>query len=269
MGTELRIAAGVVLASIDQIEDDKGFRTSYKFTGTRAECEQQRILERTRGAKTLQLRPAGDGNWELVTTYPNDSENGDGSADEPTDTHDLDVSMAQQDVFTNPKLNRAPADGGLSETNVQALKFVVDRYKRGDFSTVSEAEAAMSDATVNDGAPDIATARTRTLAYFRLIALKGVDHWIFYRANYSRTITSATPRQVQASFEGVQKLWTTAQLLAWEQLPSEWWFQLPSATVWHKSVPKVVTNIGRSLKTQIQYQYIGSDEASTRLYDNY
>lgn len=267
MGRELRIAAGVVLKSIDQDEDKKnGFRTSYTFTGTRTECEQQRLLERSRGATSLSLKPNGDGNWELVTTYPTDAENGDGAADQPTDTHDLDSSMAQQDVFTNPKLCSAPAVGGLSEANRITLKHYVDQYKRGDFKTTIEAKTALMADTINDGAPNIAAARARMVAYFELIALKGVDHWIFYRSIYSRIITSATPRQVQASFEGAQKLWTTAQLLAWENLPNEWWFQLPPGTVWHKSVPKVSTNIGKDRKTQIQYQYIGSDEASPMLY---
>lgn len=261
MAHELKTADVAILSSVDQNEDKSGFRTSYTYTGTRQQCEQQRLLERTRGAKQLQLRPKGDGNWELVTTYPVDAEDGgNGDSEQPSETHELEVSMAQQDVWTNTKLNAA-----LLEANIYKLKALVDRYKNGDPAMKTPEKAYIAVYT------EIGTGAQGDLAvdYFEQIALKGVDHWIFYRQVYSKTITVATPRQVQASFEGVQKIWTTAQLLAWERLPSDWWFQLPTDTKWHKSMPRISTNIGKSAKTQINYQYIGSDEASTLLYDNY
>ena len=257
MGHELRISAGVVLNSVEQSEDKNGFRTSYRFSGTRVQCEAQRFLERARGAKQIQIISKGDGNWELVSTYPTDAENGNGDADQPTDTHELDVSMVQQDVWTNPKLKAT-----LSENNQRILSDFVKRYKGEKFGSVDEADDAVFNAAE-------APQQTATRNYFRLIALEGVDHWIFYRSVYSRTITLATPRQVQASFEGVQKIWTTAQLTAYENLPNDWYFQLPTGTRWHKSMPKVTTNFGRSSKTQITYQYIGSNEASLLLYDNH
>jgi len=256
MSHELAITPGVVLKSIDESEDKSGFRTSYTFIGTRLQCNQQRSIVRDKGARQIQLRPTQDGNWELVATFPNESENGNGDAEQPTQTHELDVQMAQQDVYTNPKFKSA-----LSDSLRQTVHDYANKYKRGEFPSWVTALSAIGSATGGD-----ATA----LSYFSLIALTGVEHWIFYKAVYSRTITAATPRQVQASFEGVNKLWTSDKVIAFENVPSDWWFKLSDIhPFWHKSMPKVATNIGRSAKTQISYQYIGSDEASALLYKNH
>lgn len=272
-GHRLIITPGSVLESVQQQEDSKtGFRTIYTFTGSESVIDAQRIVSRLAGAKTIDKSSSGDGNYKLVCTFPFDAEdNGNGDAEVPTDTHELESSMAQQDVFLNPKLCRTPPDGdaGVSQTNRHILKAHVDKYKHGAFDTVEAAEKAILDAVVNDGLLTVSHAamKLRVLAYFREIALHGVEHWVFYRTVYSRTITSATPRQVQASFYGSQKLITTAQLLALENVPSDWWFTLPPNYVWHKSEPTVRTDIGRGRKTQITYRYIASQEASAMLYD--
>jgi hypothetical protein len=256
MAHELKLADGVILQAIDESENKDGFNTSYTFCGTRTQCQQQRLIERGYGAKSLALRPRGDGNWELVSTYPTNQEIGNGDGEQPSETHELDVSMSQQDVYLNPKFVAA-----LSESLRQTVRDYVEKYKRGEFETWTAALAALNSATSSN-----ATAAS----YFSLFALGGVDSFIFYRAVYSKTVTGATPRQVRASFTGNNKLWTTAQVLTQENLPNDWWFSLAGVhTYWHKSMPRVSTNIGKSSKTQINYQYIGSDEASTLLYDNY
>lgn len=257
MGQDLIITPGATLERVEQSEGKDGFRTNLVYSGSRTDCENQRIIERTRGAKALQLAPRGDGFWELTATYPYDTnENGGSPLDPPVDTHELDVQMSQQDVYVNPKLVAA-----LSATSRALLQSLVDRYKRGEWKTPSAAEAAVNSATGSDAT---------ILSYFKLIAFEQVDHWIFYRVVYSRIITAASPWQVQASFTGVNMLWSTGQILSWENVPSDWWFNLNGvATAWHKSMPRVQTNIGAAAKTQISYQYIGSNEASTLLYNNF
>lgn len=257
-GHRLIIAPGATLEQVEQNEDKSGVRTIYTFSGSKVNCEAQRIQSRTAGAKTINLRSRGDGNYELICTHPFDAEDGgNGDAEVPTDTHELESVSAQQDVFLNPKLIAA-----LTETNRHILKQHVDKFKRGDFDTVDAADDAVWNAAE-------APQQAATQNYFRLIAFTGVEHWMFYRSVYSRTITSATPRQVQASFQGTQKIWTTAQLLAQEGLPNDWWFQLPTDYKWHKSEPTVGTQIGKGSKTQITYKYIASSEVSELLYDNY
>lgn len=258
MSERLIATPGPILESIEETQDDKGSRTTYVYTGTEAEVKSQRILERQRGAKFLQIKPAGGGKWELNASFPFTVEEGNGDAEVPTDTHELETTMAQQDIFLCPKLIAKISD----EADRHLLLDLVKRYKQSDpaFNTVTKALAQVGAET--GGNEDM-------LDYFKLIALKGVEHWIFYRSVYSRTITSATPRQVQASFEGSQKIWTTAQLQAWEGLPTDWWFQLPPNAKWHKSPPTVTTNIGRGRKTQINYKYLASDEISPLVYDNY
>lgn len=247
---------GITLESVDQQEDAKtGWRTTYTYSGNGDELRSLRNLERARGAKMLQMRSRGDGNWELNVTYPWDAENGTGDGEIPTDTHELETSIAQQDVFLNPKLIAA-----TTSLQRQILQNLVQRYKRGELGTASEAISKVNLETGSDAT---------SLAYFKLIAFDQVDHWMFYRSVYQRTISLATPRQVQASFEGTQKLWTTAQVLAWESLPNDWWFTLPPTYKWHKSEPQVTTNIGKGSKTQIMYRYIASADASTLLYDAY
>ena len=256
MAHELKIADGVVLQTIDESENKDGFNTSYTYCGTRDQCKQQRILARGDGAKSITMRPRGDGNWELACTYSTNKEEGNGDGEQPSETHELEVSMSQQDAYLNPKFVAA-----LSESLRQTVRDYVEKYKRGEFQTWSQALSNLNTATGGSAA---------AWDYFNLFALAGVDSFIFYRAVYSKTLTSATPRQVQASFNGVNKLWSTAQVYAEENLPNDWWFSLSGIhTYWHKSMPRVSTNIGKSSKTQINYQYIGSDEASTLLYNNY
>lgn len=257
MTERLIIAPGGALEQSVEIGTDTraGNTTAYRFIGSRTECIAQRIVEQSQGASQTRLRPVGDGNWELTSNYSFDAESGSVAAEPPTDTHELSASMAQQDVWTNPKLR-----AGLNASDRQSLKFWVDNYKRGKYESVLDVETLILTAGLS--APALA------VQYFELICLEGVDHWIFYRSSYTRTITAATPSQVKASGVGAQKLWTTAQLTVQEGLPADWFFTLPSTTVWHKSEPEVTTNLGRTNKTQIKYTYIASNEASPLLYDS-
>lgn len=260
MGHELAINTGAILQSVDQDEDSKqGFRTSYTYIGTRVQCENQRFHERARGSRNLSIKPKGDGNWELISTYPYNAEAGGGNdVDAPVDTHELDVSTVQLDGFVNPIFQAA-----VSSDNRTKLQDHIERWKRGSaknggFDTWTAALASLNAAT---------SSHTATAEYFELMALKKIAEYVTYRCVYSRTLTLATSNQVQASFYGVNKIWTTAQILAWEAVPNSWWFNLADVgTDWIKTMPKVSTNIGLSSKTQIAYQYIASAEATPLYY---
>ena len=88
---------------------------------------------------------------------------------------------------------------------------------------------------------------------FRGIAYYGVKDCEQSRTVYRRRIMAASFNQVQAGFVGVGQIWTTAEILAFENVPSSWWFQLPSTLQWFKSPPRVLTVAQQ--KTEIEYSY--------------
>ncbi len=243
-----------------------GIRTLYTYEGSQAECETQRILEKIKGATYLNLRPKGDGNYQLVATYPFDAEQGPAS-EPPTDVHELDVSVAQPNADQCPRLRAIAAsafgsfDAGTAAVGV--IKGISDDYLRGDHKYMmgNLRSPTKAEAAVTAKYPDNAVA----LKIFKTFAYLGTDNFIEYQLVYRRTITAATPLQVQASFVGINKIWTTAELRAYEVLPDDWWFKLPTEYLWHKSHPTVNTVGGH--KTQIAYYYTAGLSWAGMLYE--
>jgi hypothetical protein len=105
------------------------------------------------------------------------------------------------------------------------------------------------------------------LNYFRGVAYHQVEHTMQFDTVYKRRITAASYNQVQASFVGAGKIWTTAEILAFENVPASWWFQLPSTYLWLKAPP--IVNTVMQQKTEISYSYLAVVEAWGALYDAY
>ncbi len=93
------------------------------------------------------------------------------------------------------------------------------------------------------------------LNLFRGIALHQQRDTTQFNSIYRRRITAASYNQVQAAFTGQKQIWTTSEVVSFENVPSAWWFQLPTSLLWYKVPPQVSTVAGQ--KTEIIYNYIG------------
>ena len=85
------------------------------------------------------------------------------------------------------------------------------------------------------------------------IAYHGYTECDQTKINYKRRITAANFSQIQATFTGAGQIWTTAEVIAFENTPAQWWFQLPSSLLWLKSNPRVMTVAGQ--KTELVFSY--------------
>ena len=102
---------------------------------------------------------------------------------------------------------------------------------------------------------------------FRGIAIAGNTSGLQFNSIYRRRITAASYSQIQASFTGKGKIWTTAELVSLENVPSAWWFQLPTDYLWLKIPPEVSTVANQ--KTEVTYNYKAVAEAWGLMYDSY
>lgn len=265
--SNLGISPGAKLVSIESVTDTtRGNSTVYKYEGSETDCRTQRLVDIALGATHTMLSPRGDGFWTLTASYPYDTDTG-AAAETPADVHELDVDVSQPSVYTNPILRELL---GANETALlSALKTTVEKYQSGGYgegsAAATAAEAALQIATL-EIINDLSIANVQRRA-FRNIAYRGQDSYLEYRSVYRRTLSAASPLQVQASFTGVNQIWTTAELRAFEVLPSDWWFELPVDFLWHKAMPTVHTVAGQ--KTQIAYSYTSLLGASALFYEPY
>lgn len=239
-----------------------GPATTRVFTGSRARCLAQRQVELGLGASTTKLEDTGDGNAQLTAGYTWDTTQG-GSAAQPINSHELEINMEQVDVYSSEDMRTQLYTSFASWAGVNgAIAFIkgkVDQY-----------EAAVSALPNTATGADITAVKTAAealfsiysgaqlalmLNLFRGIALHQQKNATQFNTIYRRRITAASFNQVQAGFTGVKKMWTTNEVLAFENVPASWWFQLPSTYLWLKTPPIVVTVAGQ--KTEISYNYIG------------
>lgn len=263
-----------------------GTESRYTWVGSRSECEAQRAICRAGNATTVVLRPMGDGNWELSATYPNSpEEDGGAGADEPTNQHELEITAETVPVWQSPVLiGTHDTPGFFGRDEILAMQMVWKLYEDGQYasmdtpyvaglvtnypdyivgwSTMLPTERALTD--VKGRLLDIAGDWLGAQEFFNSVLFKGTDKVYRYQYSYRRTITAANWVQVQVGFEGVGKIWTSAEVVAAEGVPTAEWFGLP-VTQWLKQPPRVSAAAGG--KTAIEYSYQGGfDAASHFLY---
>jgi hypothetical protein len=105
------------------------------------------------------------------------------------------------------------------------------------------------------------------LNLFRGVAYYGYNSCDQLKVEYKRRVTAASFNQIQASFTGAGQIWTTAEVIAFENTPAQWWFQLPSTALWQKSNPVVLTVAGQ--KTELVFSYSTILPAWNGLYSAY
>ena len=244
-----------------------GSGTTRVYTGSKALIFAQKQVELGFGATTTKIESEGDGNYQLTVGYTWDTSQGGNSAP-PTNSHELETDMEQVDVYSSDNLRSQlytlfGSWAGVSGA-VSFIKGKVDQYTAAVAalpSTATSTDITGIQTTV-EALFTIYTAgaqRNFMLNLFRGIAYHGQINATQFNTIYRRRITAASYNQVQAGFIGVKKIWTTNEILAFENVPSTWWFQLPAGFFWLKTPPIVVTVAGQ--KTEISYNYIACVQA--------
>ncbi len=272
-----------------------GNKSTWTYEGSIAEVQSQRETDLLNGAATTEIAEKGDGNYRLTTVWNYDLITGSGSSaivDLPANVHDLQASMETVSVYNSVQFYQSllAAFGGSdsSAKNAQAAVHAAVDYFNGhtdpmiDPSSNRPVRLILSEMIITGGTytdplgttftdngcyPSNATAQALMLSLFRNIALMGIETVPEWNSIYRRSITAASPLQVQASRVGEGQIWTSAEVAAFENLPAFWWFTLPSVLQWMKSPVEV--NMVAGGKTRIDYHYIGFKQASGLFYTAY
>ncbi len=255
-----------------------GFSNVWKYEGTEAEIDAQRIIERSTGANRISKRPTGTGLYELTSAFPFDLEAGNTpETEEPQDLHELEVNTDQAPWQSSVVLNAILlALGGTAATvsaAIAAIHKAAENFKDGKYkptateTTVTDLDKAATDLTtqLNKISSGIYTATG--VSVMKRVLGGGIEGVITYNEVYRRSITAASYTQVQAAYEGSGKIWTNTEVETFEGIPTNEWFGLEANTQWLKSPPHV-TAVARG-KTQIQYYYTGFKRASRFFYEKY
>lgn len=246
---------GVVVLQSEVFDTNtaSGNGTTRTYTGSKVQMTAQRQVEIGFGATVTKLESTGDGNYRLTASYTWDASLG-SAVTPPVNTHELETDMESVDgLNTDITYAQLIASFGSVAGANGARAFLNARLKRWDDSAqdagaVTTIEAEFSG-TYSGGQLTLMLNLFRGAAYHKL---KGTQ----YNTIYRRRIVAASYNQVQAAFTGAGMIWKTSELLAFENVPSLWWFQLPSTYLWKKTPPRVLTTAQQ--KTEISYEYIAA-----------
>ncbi|MEI9866428.1 MAG: hypothetical protein WDN00_18105 [Limisphaerales bacterium] len=240
-----------------------GNGTTRVYTGSKALIFAQKQVELGFGATMTKVESTGDGNYQLTAGYTWDTSQGGNSAP-PVNSHCLEVEMEQIDVYSSDELrSQLYTLFGSWDGVTGAITFIkgkVDQFQTaitnlGKDATGSQITALKDSCEALFSIYSSGAQRNFMLNLFRGIAMHGQINATQFNTIYQRRIVAASYNQVQAGFTGVKKVWTTNEILSFENVPATWWFQLPAAYLWKKTPPIVQTVAGQ--KTEITYSYIG------------
>lgn len=258
---------GVILEHSECNENGRtGSESTFVYTGTYLALKGQQAWCRSWGAYNMALvRQENSSRWKLTSVFPFDESGG-----EPallTGTYELDVEMEQPSVFSNPRLRSM-----LPDNYIAAVARIIENFQAGQYSmtTTGGATDAGWAAAVTDlkaAVPVGSNYQARALQLFSTVVAMKTEAFMEYYNVFKRTITAALPIQVQASQIGKKKIWTTAEIIAFENPPSSGFFQLDSTSLWYKTPPLVCANARQ--KTQVSYNYIETKQANGILYEPY
>ncbi len=239
-----------------------GSTTQRNFKGSYEECQIFKQNELSLGASQVILKAVGDGDWTLTTYYPFDQF---GFEPLAPSVHELETNVMMQNIYASPKLRRL-----FTDDQIAVIASVVRDYEGGKYPKEdggdknAEAEQDVLDQMDLNGGADV---DDLAVDFFRNVAYRKNDTFIEYSSVYQRTLTAATPFQVRASLEGVGKIWTTGEVMNFERLDINGFFQLDADSQWLKSKPRVMSVAAQ--KTQVVYTYTECARASYFAYDPY
>jgi hypothetical protein len=253
-----------------------GFESNYKFEGTYADCYNARLVLRATGLySAITFEPIGDGKYRLLASSPYDEFF---MTPGPVPSiNELEIEVAQIDLAFSKKLNDL-----IGSQCIGAVLLICDDFKAGKYATYDDSDIMLLDGGWGDPTPGMETGAMKAVvnvasalgvsatlakALFTNVCGRGLSAALEYHTVYMRTLTAATPGQVQASYEGAGMIWTTSEVSSFEGISAFDWFQLPSNQQFIKGPPKVTATARQ--KTQLYYTYTQCKQATALLYDAY
>lgn len=283
MSDRVTTAAGPFLVSTE-IEVDLvngGSSQVDVWEGSETECRTKLPALVASGASKLKLSPKGDGNWQVRGQYPYDP---DGKNKSYVDNMELEVNLIQRSCYQSPVYRSrfsdfnsitqysAKANSTLSiigdcarkyssglprqvEDGANAGKFkyknllgVDSYYATRELAIQQEVTDRLNQLATLSG-PEFTTAQN---LFINIAYRQSTSFWEFNHV-FRRTVTAGSPRAIRANNTGGGKIWTTAEVIAWEGLTGDDWFDMPPDVQWVKDKPRVVKAYGQ--KKQISYTY--------------
>lgn len=269
----LATVAGVTFKDISSDENGRtGTETSIVFEGAYLPIKAQQNVVRRWGTFSMALKRIADSDrWSLTVVLPFDEQ-----GREPANlsgVYELDVETAQPNIYSSPKLRSL-----LPDNLIAMVARVVNDFEAGEYSTTNpnsqkfDGGWAAAYKKISDSVGD-ALLKARALQLFSTVAAKKTDAFIEYYNVFRRCLTAALPGQVRASYEGVKGkfgeplIWTSQEVMDWEDINPNGILQLDTDVQWIKSRPQVTAAAGQ--RTQVTYTYTEFKQANGLLYSPY
>lgn len=278
MGDQATTQLAIFTGSTVEFNKTSGWEQTDNYEGTLTQCNLKQAQLAASGATRIRLSPKGNGAYQVSGTFPYNTVNPNGNF---VDNQELETTVTMRSVYQSPVYRKRFSDfepitkySARANATLGMIADVARKYQSGqprqeaDFkykwkaaSFVAREQAIeqeladrLAAITVANGYP-FALAANEILAaqlLFRNIAFRGVTSFIEYNSVFRRTVTSGSAQAVRANNTGAGKIWTTAELVAFEGINGVW-FDIPPDANWHKDKPRVLSAYGQ--KTQISYSY--------------
>lgn len=280
MADRISTKPGIIAKSDENENTPTGNRSTITWVGSYADCLSQRSIDQHNGASYTKLTNNNDGTYQLLSTWNydlNGTQGGGGPVDLPVNIHDLEITMETVSAYNSPKLyaslltafagTDSSVKAALAKVQLAEIMFKNPTDNGNNAGNTMATAQETAEAAIATLFPSNSTAQALMISLFRNVALMGQQTVVQFNNVYRRSITAATPVQVRASRTGEGKIWTSDEIVKFENLPQFWWFGLPTGLQWLK-VPANVNLIAGG-KTRIDYYYMGHQQASGLHYDAY
>lgn len=260
------------------------------WEGSESECRSKRSQLTAAGSRRTRLMPKGDGNWQLRAEWPYDKE---GQNSSFVDVMELEVNAVMRSAYQSPVYRSlfgdfvaVTQDSPRARTTLPIIADCARKYQSGlpreetsgsaagkyiwrgsAYNTREDAVMAELTARINAIANITANERALAITFYENVAYRGVTSFVEFGHVFRRRITAGTPAAVQANMTGGGKVWTSAEVVAFEGIPSDGWFSIPPDVQWHKDKPRVLSSYGQ--KTELSYSYTEIVTATRLLYEPY
>ena len=289
MSNAMSTGPGPFLISSETETDTNGASSTIEtWEGTETECRIKRLVLLGAGATRIRLAPKGDGAWQVRGSFPFDTE---GQNRSYVDVMELEVNVIQQRWENSPvyrsyfsDYNPVTRHSDKAVATIAVIRDVKNKYHSGrpdvqtsgtnqgkylwlntPYNTKEEALGAEYLTRINAIAGLSDPEKGHAFHLHNQVAFMGLTSFIEYNHVFRRRVTAGTPAAITANQTGGGKIWTSAEVISWEGIPSNGWFQLPPDVQWHKDKPRVLASYGQ--KTEISYNYTEVTTASRYMYE--
>lgn len=277
-------------ASELEFQKNQGWEDTEIWEGTEAECRAKQAQYVAGGATRVRIAPKGDGSWMVRAMFPFNSANASGNF---VDTMELETNVTLRSAYQSPLYRKRfsdwdpiTGDSAKARATLGPIADCVRKFLAGQPAQQVDGTFSywngIARVSVNTrelavlGELDARLVALNVLAagefrpaklLFENLAFRGVTGFLEYNQVFRRTVTAGSPQAVRANNEGAGQIWTTAEVIAWEGIPNDGWFDLPPGAQWHKDKPRALSAYGQ--KTQLTYSYTEIVTASSLFYEAY